>query len=80
MKQPNPKPTDHYSPRNVEKFLRENFTDNQVMRYRLTGLIAGVREQAYQQGRKDALNGRIVENVILKSVITEDVVMQGETV
>jgi len=80
MKQSNPKPTDHYSPRNVEKFLRENFTDNQVMRYRLTGLIAGVRDQAYQQGRNDALNGRIVENVILKSVITEDVVMQGETV
>ena len=79
MKQPNPKPTDHYSPRNVENFLRENFLGNQTMRYRLTNIIAGVREQAYQQGRKDAMNGRIVEHIILKSVITEDVVMSNET-
>lgn len=75
MKQSNPKPTDHYSPRNVEIFLRENFARNQVMRYRLTNIIAGVREQAYQQGRRDALNGRN----ILKTVITEDVVMSNET-
>lgn len=79
MKQSNPKPTDHYSPRNVENFLRENFAGSQTMRYRLTNIIAGVREQAYQQGRKDALNGRIVEDIILKSVITEDVVMSNET-
>jgi hypothetical protein len=78
MKQSNPKPTDHYSPRNVERFLKENFTENRVMRYRLTGLIAGVREQAYQQGRRDAMNGRIVENIILKTVITEDVIMSNE--
>jgi hypothetical protein len=75
MKQSNPKPTDHYSPRNVENFLRENFAGNQTMRYRLTNIIAGVREQAYQQGRRDALNGRSIS----KSVITEDVVMQSET-
>jgi len=79
MRQSNPKPTDHYSPRNVEKFLRENFVGNQTMRYRLTSIIAGVREQAYQQGRHDAMNGRIVENIILKTVITEDVIMQSET-
>jgi len=76
MRQSNPKPTDHYSPRNVEKFLRENFVGNQTMRYRLTSIIAGVREQAYQQGRADAMNGRN----ILKNVITEDVVMSNETV
>lgn len=79
MKHINPKPTDHFSARNVENFLRENFAGNQVMRYRLTNIIAGVREQAYQQGRRDALNRRIVENVILESVITEDVIMQSET-
>lgn len=72
MQHTKPKPTDHYSPRNVEKFLRENFIGNQVMRYRLANIIAGVREQAYQQGRQDAMNRRIVENVI-----TEDVVMQS---
>ena len=75
MKQSNPKPTDHYSPRNVEIFLRETFAGNQTMRYRLTNIIAGVREQAYQQGRHDALRGRIVENI----VITEDVIMSNET-
>lgn len=68
MKQSNPKPTDHFSPRNVENFLRENFAGNQVMRYRLTNIIAGVREQAYQQGRKDAMRK--------SEVITEDVIMQ----
>ena len=67
MKHTKPKPADHYSPRNVENFLRENFIGNQVMRYRLANIIAGVREQAYQQGRADALRGRIVEDVILKT-------------
>lgn len=38
------------------------------MRYRLTNIIAGVREQAYQQGRKDAMRK--------SEVITEDVIMQ----
>lgn len=87
-KQSNPKPTDHFSPRNIENFLRENFAGNQTMRYRLANLFAGVREQAYQNGREDgyraaaaykskpATGGPITEDVIMKAGgIAEDIIL-----
>lgn len=71
-KQSNPKPTDHYSERNINNFLREHFAGNQAMRYRLHNLFAGVREKAYQKGREDGYRADRA-----KSPITEDVIMQN---
>ncbi len=56
MKQTNPKSTDHYSARNVERFLAENFAANQVVRWRLTNLIEGVREAEYRRGYRQAVS------------------------
>lgn len=54
--QSKPKPTDHYSKRNAERFLAENFAANQVMRWRLTGLIDGIREAEYRRGYRQAVS------------------------
>jgi len=55
-----------YSEKNVADFLRDNFRDNATMRYRLANIIAGVREQAYQEGMKARkCSSTIVENIIL---------------
>ena len=54
--------------RQMQRMLEAGFSDHHRQ------FVRSALEQAYQQGRKDALNGRIVENVI-----TEDVIMQTET-
>lgn len=42
-----------YSESRVAAFLRENFPE--VMRWRLTNLLNGVREEAYRKGYADAV-------------------------
>lgn len=69
-KQHNPRPTNHYSPKNIEEFLRNNFRDNPTLRYRLTNLFAGVREEGYRRGVEAARRGEIVEDVILQKLET----------
>lgn len=83
MKQSNPKPTDHYSEKNIDNFLRENFAGNQTMRYRLHNLFAGVREKAYLKWREDgyragrAKAGPITEDVIMRGGIAEDIILKA---
>ena len=67
-KQHNPRPTNHYSERNISAFLAEHFRDNYTMRARLTNLFAGVREDAYRRGVEDAKRGKTVEDVILQKL------------
>lgn len=59
--------------RQMQRMLDAGFSDHNRQ------FVRSALEQAYQQGRSDAMNGRVVENIILKSVITEDVIMQSET-
>lgn len=59
---------DNHMRRQMQRMLKAGFN------YYHRQFVRSALEQAYQQGRKDALNGRN----ILKSVITEDVVMQTE--
>jgi len=54
--------------RQMQRMLEAGFSDHHRQ------FVRSALEMAYEQGRKDALNGRIVENVI-----TEDVIMQTET-
>jgi len=55
--------------RQMQRMLDAGFSDHHRQ------FVRSALEQAYEQGRKDALNGRIVENVI-----TEDVIMQTEAI
>ena len=50
----NPKPTNHFSTRNIADFLNEHFRNDTAMHTKLTGLFDGVREDGYKQGRRDA--------------------------
>lgn len=50
----NPKPTNHFSPRNIADFLNEHFRNDITMHAKLTSLFDGVREGGYRQGRRDA--------------------------
>lgn len=50
----NPKPTNHYSPRNIAAFLNEYFGHDTAMHAKLTSLFDGVRDDGYKQGRRDA--------------------------
>lgn len=65
-KQHNPRPTNHYSERNIAAFLAEHFRDNYTMRARLTNLFAGVREEGYRRGVEAARRLEIAEDVILQ--------------
>ena len=67
------RPLDNHMRRQMQRMLEAGFNDHHRQ------FVRSALEQAYQQGRKDAMNGRIVENIILKSVIPEDVIMQSET-
>lgn len=68
------RPLENHMRRQMDRMLKAGFPD--VYRQ----FVRSALEEAYQQGRADALNGRIVEDIILKSVITEDVIMKAETV
>jgi len=64
---------DNHMRRQMDRMVKAGFNDYHRQ------FVRSALEQAYQQGRSDAMNGRVVENIILKSVITEDVIMQSET-
>ena len=66
------RPLENHMRKQMQRMLDAGFPD--VYRQ----FVRSALEQAYQQGRQDALRGRIVEDVILKTIITEDVVMQSE--
>jgi len=61
---------DNHMRRQMDRMVKAGFNDYHRQ------FVRSALEQAYQQGRADAMNGRN----ILKNVITEDVVMSNETV
>jgi hypothetical protein len=61
-----PKPTNHYSERNIRAFLAEHFRGDYVMRTRLQNLFDGVRNEGYRRGVEDAIGGEIAEDIILQ--------------
>ncbi len=50
--QKNPKPSNPYSEKNVREFLAREFANNQVMRWRLTNLINGIREYERENAKQ----------------------------